>query len=283
MSTIVTIHNTSSGTRVSRGRGAGLVAFLFGMTGRSELSGAALRRMLGDLGLSDDAARSLLAKMVRHGQLSSQPQGRTTTYALAGSFARGFARVRDQTMTSPLAWPGHFHALLHSVPEEHRAYRDQLRRTAVLAGFGTLQPGVLIAPTDRRHALEPLLATAPNGARTRLVTLGMTTSEAADAASAAWDLEGLAQTYRQHIERLTAPVVAEGPGALRAYVDVFQPALTDTLREPALDPALLPSAWPGPALREAFGRFETAAAPVRQRYLRDVFGTQLEVGAAISA
>ena len=266
MSTTVNINHTSP-RLPSRGRGAGEVAFLFGLAGRSELPGVALRRMLDDLGHSADATRTLLARMVRAGQLVSHRQGRTTAYALAGEFLVGWERVRQQAMTRPSPWSGQFHAVLHAVPEEHRKFRDALRRTAVLAGYGTLQPGVLISLTDRRHVLAPLLEAVPAGARVRLGTLGLSVPDAADAASVAWDLPGLAQTYRDHIERLDS---RPGPHDLRTFVEAFQPALTDTLREPALEEALLPADWPGAELRRAFGRFQERHEALVQAYLRDV-------------
>lgn len=265
MSTIVSADNTSP-ERPTRGRGVGQVAFLFGLSGRTELPGVVLRRMLGDLGTSPDASRTLLARMVRSGQLTSSHQGRTTSYALAGDFLAGWDRVRHQAMTRPQPWPGHFHAVLHSVPEGQRAYRDALRRAAVLAGYGTLQPGVLISLTDRRHALAPL-ANIPDGAHVRLVTLGLSEDDAAEAAAVAWDLPGLAEDYRSHIDRLDAE---PGPGDLRGFVETFQPALTDTLREPALDPVLLPPDWPGPELRRAFGRFQQRHDDLVEAYLGNV-------------
>ncbi|HEY0237839.1 MAG TPA: hypothetical protein VGC37_04265 [Friedmanniella sp.] len=259
--------NHTSLERPSRGRGVGEVAFLFGLAGRTELPGAVLRRMLGDLGHSADAARTLLARMVRSGQLASHRQGRTTAYALAGEFLAGWERVRQQAMTRSSPWSGHFHTVLHAVPEEHRGFRDALRRTALLAGYGTLQPGVLICLTDRRHVLAPLLDAAPDGARIRLGTLGLTRAEAADAASVAWDLPGLGRTYADHIARLDA---RPGPHDLRTFVQTFQPALTETLREPALEEALLPAGWPGPDLRRAFGRFQERHEALVQAYLHDV-------------
>lgn len=269
MPTIVNIKNTSS-ARPARGRGVGQVAFLFGLAERDELGGVVLRRMLGDVGLSPEAARTLIARMVRAGLLASHRQGRTATYALAGEFRAGFDRVRDQAMTTPVGWTGAFHTVLHAVPEEHRAFRDALRRTALLGGYGMLQPGVLIALTDRRPVLADLLAAVPPGAHVRLGTLALPVDVAAGAASVAWDLPGLATTYRAHIEALDA---RPGPGDLRTYVETYQPALTDTLREPALDPALLPHDWPGPGLRKAFARFEERHAGLLDAYRRDVLGT----------
>lgn len=264
---------TAPSPRVARSPGVGRVAFLFGLTGRQRLSGAVLRRLLADLGVAPAAARSTLARMVRAGQLTSHREGRTTSYAMAGAFAAGFERVRGQDMTRPVPWPGHFHALLYSVPEQDRAFRDQFRRAATFAGYGVLQPGLLIALADRSDALAELVAAAPSAARIRTATLGMTTDQATAAAAAAWDLPGLAQTYRDHIDRLITAAAAgtTGPPSLRAYAEIYQPALSDTLKEPALDPVLLPPDWPGRRLRDAFTAFEAAHAPLVERYRDELF------------
>ena len=268
MPTTVNVNHTSP-VGVARGRGPGEVAFLFGMAGERVLPGAALRRLLSELDHSADAGRTLLARMVRAGQLTSHRRGRTTTYALAGDFLAAWERVRTQAMTEPVPWTGQFHTVLHAVPEEHRGFRDALRRTAVLAGYGTLQPGVLISLTDRRAALAPVLDRAPAQARVRLGTLGLDVAEAADAASFAWDLPGLAATYTAHIARLDA---RPGPDDLGTFVRTFQPVLTDTLREPALDPALMPRAWPGPELRRAYRRFAERYQSLVEASLRDALG-----------
>ena len=165
---------TGSDAWVSRSPSVGRVAFLFGLTGQEQLSGAVLRRLLADLGVAPAAARATLARMARAGQLTSRREGRTTSYALSGAFAAGFERVRRQEMAQPIPWTGHFHALLYSVPEPKRAFRDQFRRAAIFAGYGLLQPGLLIALTDRSGAVAGVVAAAPPAAQIRTATLGMT-------------------------------------------------------------------------------------------------------------
>jgi phenylacetic acid degradation operon negative regulatory protein len=254
----------------SRGRSVGLVAFLFGMTGRAVLSGPILRRMLEDLGVSPDATRALLSRMCRQGQLSSERQGRITRYRLAGEFARSFERVRDQSVARPPQWTGRFHTLLYQVPEEHRAYRDALRRTAVFAGYGLLQQGVLISPTDRGAALSGVLENPPHGTHAWLTWLSISDADAARAASLAWALPTLAEVYRTHIDRLSRRMAEGGGEVLRDYVDLLLPALTDTLREPALPAELLPARWPGTALRQAIADFSAEFRPRSERYLRSI-------------
>jgi phenylacetic acid degradation operon negative regulatory protein len=261
---------TDDAGRPSRGRSVGLVAFLFGMIGEPTAAGPVLRRLLEDLGVSADAGRALLARMVRQGQLTSERTGRSTRYRLAGEFARAFERVRDQPQARPGAWSGRFHGLLYHVPERDRDFRDALRRAAILAGYGLLQQGVLIAVTDRSAVLAATLDQRPPGTRVWLTTLAMDAAQAAEAASLAWNLPGLGDSFTAHIRRLAehpAPD-GDGPDALRSYVDVLLPALTDTLRQPTLPHEVLPADWPGAALREAIDQFQNAHGPATQGYVR---------------
>lgn len=258
----------------------GLVALLFAITGRDTLPGPVLRRLLEDLGLTPDGTRALLSRMRRQGQLAGDRRGREVEYRLVGEFAASFRRARDQSTTRPTRWPGHFHAVLYQVPERDRSFRDALRREAILTGYGLLQPGVLIAPTDRSAGLADLLHHSPSRAQVWLSTLAMEAEPATRAASMAWDLPGLAQTYHHHIERLNhaaTPHTVTGnndptgspqrPRPLLAYVETLLPALIDTLREPRLPPDLMPRHWPGAELRLAMDRFSQTHAGTTDHYL----------------
>lgn len=275
---------TSDARTPSRGRSVGLVPFLFGVTGRDVLPGSVLRQLLSDVGLSPDAARAVLSRMRRHGQLASDRRGRGVEYRLIGEFARSFQRVRDQATARPPEWHGHFHALLYQVPERHRSYRDTLRRSAVLCGYGILQPGVLVAPTDRSSRLAAVLSLQPEDTQVWLSNLAMTPDHAARAASLAWDLPELARRYHHHISRLAGRITAPPPGLadgcpgrsaapeagvamLRDYVDLLTPALIDTLRNPGLPAILLPPDWPAPALQQAANEFTATFGPTIQSYL----------------
>jgi phenylacetic acid degradation operon negative regulatory protein len=233
-----------------------MVAFLFGVAGRSELPRTALTQLLVDLGLSVPAAHALLTRMRRHGLLGSTRRGRDAHYRLTGPFAEAFQRVRDFGSPPPDQWTGSFHALLYQVPERHRPFRDALRRTALLSGYGLLQDGVLIALTDRPATIAALLDSRPAGARVIVAQLTMEAGEAARCAFDAWDLGELGRTYRSHVDdmerALSEQFEAPAPSAhtLRRYADLARTPLTDTLRDPGLPTALLPDDWPGDRLRQ---------------------------------
>ncbi|MBV9848025.1 MAG: hypothetical protein JOZ47_23600 [Kutzneria sp.] len=267
---------TSSVLRVSRGSGVPTVAFLFGMAGRTELSGATLKRLLVDMGMTDTAAHGLLARMRRDGQLASTRRGRNASYRLAGDVERGFRLIRDRAHLRPVEWTGAFHAILYQVPEQHRAFRDALRRAALLSGYGLLQHGVLIAPDDRTAGISETLRTCPADARILVTDLGMSISDAARVAREAWDLDGLAKAYRTHIDTLRQaldePADRRGASAeaLRRYASLVREPLVDTLRQPRLVPQLLPDDWIGGTLRRLIDEVHERYGPAAARHVADI-------------
>ncbi|MEU0568038.1 PaaX family transcriptional regulator C-terminal domain-containing protein [Nonomuraea sp. NPDC005983] len=249
--------------------------FLYGVAGREEMPGAALVRLLTVLGLTTGAARSLIARMRRDGLIAATPRGRGADYRLSGPFLRSFRQIRDGRPEPP-AWDGLFHAIFYTVPEAQRAYRDQLRRAATLAGYGLMQPGVLISPTDRRDRLAAELGSAPRPGTVYFGRVELPLADAATVAFRAWELDELDRRYREHAARLRAavrnrPVPPPSATALLDYVQLFDGALTDTLRTPlALPPELLPGDWSLPALLAATGEVYAHFGPPATEYVQSV-------------
>jgi phenylacetic acid degradation operon negative regulatory protein len=253
-----------------RGPAARVVAFLFGVSGRPELPGPALVALLGDLGTSPAAARAAIARLRREGNLAAARHGRTAHYRLAGDLARGFERIRTAG-TGPAPWPGHFHALIHQIPEQRRAYRDRLRRTAALAGFGLLGSGILISLRERWADLAPILDQAPADAVLYQGQLALAEADAARAAAQAWNLPALDRRYADHLARLRQvladPDVPTGADALRRYATLVSPVTVDTLRAPVLPTGMYPARWCLPELRATIGALGQAFLPAAAEHI----------------
>lgn len=227
------------------------------------MPGTVLHRALQDLGLSSDAARAVLARLRRNGDIVSRRWGRGVAYRLAGPFATAFERLRGHSTADPPRWTGAFHAVLYQVPERHRPFRDALRRAAQMAGYGLLTNGVLIAVADRGADLAGLLESQPADAQVWLTTLGMGEVDARRAAGLAWDLPSVAADYRTQADRLATrlaraqrgDVARKGGKALRDFADTLLPALPAALADPGLPAELLPPEWPGAAFARALERY----------------------------
>jgi phenylacetic acid degradation operon negative regulatory protein len=255
------------------------VPFLFGLAtalDRTELPGRALVVLLGDLGLTPAAARALIARMRRDGQLASSRRGRGVDYRLDGAFAEAFHRIRTAATGAP--WPGYFHTVLYQVPESNRAFRDLLRRTGLFVGYGLLQQGVLISPADRRDRLEQVLARTPHDANIHFGRLHMDTADAARAAYTAWDLGRLDRAYKTHTRTLRAaaarrstPPPPDGR-TLRRFTDLLSGPLVDTLRVTGLPSELAPPDWSLPDLRAAIDDLQRVFLPPSVSYMRHLLG-----------
>ncbi len=266
-----------SGTRPPRSEKIGLVPFLFGVAGVEELRGTALTRLLGDLGMTTVAARGQLARMRRAGQLATSRAGRGVTYRLAGPFAESFRLVHPGLRPAPV-WSGYFHGLLYQVPETQRAYRDRLRRVAILLGYGILQQGVLIALEDRRDQLAAVLEQRPLGCRVHTATIGMDVEEAAATALHAWDLPSVERALRGHLASLRAALAVDvTPAAtaatLRELAGLLNAPFVDLLRDPGLPPALLPPNWPRQPLEAVMTQVADRYLPAASRYAHHMIET----------
>jgi phenylacetic acid degradation operon negative regulatory protein len=263
--------------RPRRSRSAGAVAFLFAVADANELAGPVLVRLLGDLGLSESAARGQLGRMRRAGQLVvAQRSGRQVTYRLSGPFAVGFERLRSSGQTSSSRWTGQFHVLFYQVPETERAFRDRLRRTAQLVGYGSMQPGVLLASTDLSGQLNGVIAQAPPGCVVQLGQLRVPDEDAVTLATVSWDLAHVADVFRAHLAPLSAALHSDPPPptreALRRLAELLLGPQLDRLSDPGLPAELLPDDWPGSELVEAVRLVGERYLPPAHAYVHSVAG-----------
>lgn len=249
----------------------GLVPYLFGLTGRSELSGPALVRFLGDLGFTVPNSRSLIARLRTAGALAARADGRRKLYRLDGDMAAAFRRIAAGG--APTEWDGEFHGVLYTVPESVRGYRDKLRRTLDYAGYGQLRAGLMIHPFDRWDRVRKLVDDAPDGAAVYPLRLSLESAEARAIARDAWELDRLTRSMRTQIARLDVAArrrPADGPTALGRLVAAVRPALYLALVDPRLPPPLVPADWPAAELDDAIGALHGAFWPVLRPYLDEV-------------
>lgn len=271
---ITFVNDSATSGPPERSRNIGLVPFLFAVSGRSELPGVVLNRLLVDLGMSASAAKAMLARMRDRGQLATRRNGRGAEYRMIGAFERSFQRIRSGSDAGPPTWTGWFHALLYQVPEADRFFRDLLRRNAVLVGYGQLHQGVLIATADHTDALALTFARRPASATVYPAELRLGLDDARSAAARAWALADVAQVLSAHRTELDA-ALADTPDVLeptattlRRYAEIVNAPLIDTLLAPLLPPELLPDRWPMDQLRELIGAVHQIYYPPVAKYVR---------------
>lgn len=265
--------------RALRDPAAGAVVFALSATGAGSppLAGPVLVALLDALGMSEPTARAAILRMRRGGWLSSTRRGPVVEYALTTPARALAAAVLRPVVGDRPTWDGVFHGLLFTIPEARRAYRDALRRAAVLAGFGILRPGLLVTADEGRWArIEPELATAPPDSRLLRVDLRMAPEDARAAAAEAWPLAALEATYRaqaaamqdladQH--RATPPT---GPTAVRLMWEAMTPISATAIEDPLLPTELLPTGWPSNEIRAAFEAVGMVVGPGLTAHVEDL-------------
>ncbi len=225
------------------------------------LPSAAIVALLAEFGVSDSAARAALSRLTRNGLLVTSRSGRRTFVQLSARAADVLddgARRIFSFGASRAPWDGMWSLVAFSIPEDHRAVRDELRKALRWLGFAPLYDGLWVAPRD--HAGEVM---------ERLARLGISTATAFRATAVpggvpsqipgrAWDLAGLRRRYEEFIAyaRLLRDQTAAGEIAPMDALVARTRVMNEWRAFPAMDPdlpdELLPPAWPRAEARELF-------------------------------
>ena len=259
------------------GHPASLVLFVLGaarVPPEPPLPGPALIALLSDLGLSEGAARSAILRMRRGGWLDSHRGGRMVAYSPSDRVVAGHRR-RAGTFAPPGApWNGSFHALLVSVAESARSFRDEFRRAAHIAGYRILRSGLLIAPSDRRDELGDILDRVPVDASVMPGWLALAPGDARRVARDLWGLDELAARYRGLTAAAEAAAAGAGggvagPATFRAFAAATLPIYEAVADDPDLPAPLRPPDWPAPELGRALTGALQAFGPAVAAYLTE--------------
>ncbi|HSL72181.1 MAG TPA: PaaX family transcriptional regulator C-terminal domain-containing protein [Longimicrobiales bacterium] len=222
-----------------------------------------LIRLLGALGWSPAATRTVLSRMSRHGWLTAA--AKRGHYALSGRARRLLEEGETRIYHPPRgqAWDGWWHLVAYSIPEEERARRDRLRVRLQWLGFGQLGNGLWISPhplRDQIGGLAQALGVRDHMEIFRAQHLGF--SDVSQLVAYCWDLPAIGLRYRafmaRHERAYGRAHALVSRGALKprdAFVRRFR--LVHAYREfPLVDPylpaALLPADWPGAAAAKLF-------------------------------
>jgi phenylacetic acid degradation operon negative regulatory protein len=236
-----------------------LIVTLYGLYARehgSWLSVAAVVRLMAALGIEEPAVRSSISRLKRRGLLDARRSDGVAGYALteaaqeilADGDARIFGRRRAEESDGWLL-------VVFSVPESERDKRHQLRSQLTRLGFGTVAPGVWVAPGHLADEAADVLARRGLGGYVELFR-GAHLGEVLVARW--WDLDQLHDRYAEFLDR-QEPVragVAGDADPERAFADYVR-LLTDWRRlayaDPGLPLALLPPDWNGVRAADLFG------------------------------
>ncbi len=223
------------------------------------LPSAAIVSLLAEFGVSDSAARAALSRLTRNGLLVTSKTGRRTFSRLSSRAAAilddGARRIFSFGAASR-PWDGMWSLVAFSIPEDHRAARDALRKQLRWRGFAPLYDGLWVSPRD--HAAEVIGYLKDLDIATGTAFRATAVPADGEIPAQAWDLDGLRARYECFIafagQLRDAAAAGQVPptDALIARTRVMDEWRAFPGLDPDLPAELLPSAWPRARARELF-------------------------------
>lgn len=246
-----------------------------------------LIRLLGALGLSSAATRTVLSRMSRKGWFDTERHGRRAYYSLSPRGRRlleeGEKRIYNPPRSVP--WVGSWCLIAYSIPEGRRRLRDRLRARLSWLGFGSLGNGLWISPhlvgSDVR-ALAETLGVTDHLEVFEARHLGF--SDVDRLVAQCWDLDRTAHLYREFIEvhegeledcrsHLAAGLLDDEECFVRRFhlIHGYREFL---LLDPFLPRSLLPDDWPGAQAGCLFREYHDLLVEPADRFVDHVLSSE---------
>lgn len=268
-----------------------LIVSLFGMYARQyggALQVATIISLMQDVGVEPAGTRSSISRLKKRGVIDSvQVRGRNG-YSLSESILNTFAEG-DERIFNPRRATSEDRWLLatFTVPEAQRNIRHKIRSALVRMGFGSVVPGLWIAP---EHAKDAALAYFTRHGLNEYFEFFLAEhvggAEIQKNLRSWWDLDSLEQLYcdflnenRHRWEAWQACADTDITPELeaRAFADHLI-LLTQWRRLPYSDPGLpaelLPEDWNALKAEDLFKDLHTLLAPLASRHAQRVIGAE---------
>lgn len=237
------------------------------------LSGTSIVFVMGELGVGEAAARSVLQRNAAKGFIVRRKDGRKTFYTvsepareiLLGGGRKMFVGER------PRDWDGRWTLVRIQVPESKRALRHRLSSRLSWAGFGRIDGGTWVAPA--KVDVEDILGEEACEVEP-VVVYGELQPPTTDAMLVdAFDLDELGVAYEAFGKKWRACAVSglSPTEALVRRVELHFDWLTLTRTDPQLPPELLPDDWPGFAQWQLFRELNERLGEIEEPALDQFF------------
>jgi phenylacetic acid degradation operon negative regulatory protein len=220
--------------------------------------------VLDRLGVSTDAGRSTLTRMVRRGFLDRCRSGRRTYFSLTDRTRRLLTEGRTRIFVDPIASPepaDTWTLLSFSLPESRRRERHSLRVGLAWRGFGLLRDGLWLA-AGKVDVSELVEALGLQGVVQSFVGHPLEPTDLTEVVRESWDLDAIRAHYETFLRRwdVSDPLPAARDDLARELL-----LITDwryVLREdPHVPLAHLPEDWPSPHAQRVFQALHERYSP----------------------
>ncbi|MBV1778155.1 transcriptional regulator [Paeniglutamicibacter sp. ABSL32-1] len=260
-----------------------LIVSLFGLYARQHggaLAVATIISLMQDIGVESTGTRSSISRLKKRGVIDSVQVNGRNGYALAPSVIETFIEG-DERIFHPRRAKKDDQWLLatFTVPESQRNIRHKIRSSLVRMGFGSVTPGLWIAPGHLRKSVLAYFATRGlNEYLEFFMADHIGGTDPHKNIGAWWDLPALDSLYSDFLERnrglLTTWAQRDGyrsnlESDARAFAD-YLVLITQWRRLPYLDPGLpiefLPENWNALEAERLFQELHALLSPRAQRH-----------------
>ena len=219
------------------------------------VSSAGIIDVLARVGISEDAVRSTLARMVRRELLVRHKRGRQMYFAVTEHGKRilidGKNRM-SKSVSFDTDWDETWTIVSFSLPNDWRHQRQDLRSQLTWAGFGLLQPGLWIAP-GKVTVAEFLSELGLLNFVTVMVGKPETPTDGAEIVNKAFQLDAIASSYRNFLADWDSQKPwNEWPDDLARQLILHTDWLQLVRRNSRLPAIYLPKDWPAFRAEEVF-------------------------------
>lgn len=216
-------------------------------------------------GIAEGTTRVALSRMVAAGELVVDDGW----YRLTGPLLERQARQEASRAADPGAWDGTWDVRVVVGEARPADDRTALRTAARALGLAERREGVWTRPANLPDGRAPG-AEAVVAAQADRWTARPDADPVALAASL-WDLDGWradADDLRARMGAVVDRLEAGDADALASGFVLAAAVLRHLLADPRLPAELLPTGWPGPALRQEYDRYDVAFRAVLSSWLR---------------
>jgi phenylacetic acid degradation operon negative regulatory protein len=215
------------------------------------------------LGVSEQAARSTLTRMVRRGLLNRQQHGRRAYFSLTRGSRALLLEGRERIFApAPVRqrWDGEWTLLSFSIPESRRDERHRLRARLAWNGFGLLRDGLWIAPG--RSEVGRLIADLGLEKHVDVFAArALAPTDVAELVERAWDLDDLRGRYGAFTSRWRGQRAPAPPGDLATQIALITEWRHIIREDPLLPADYLPADWPALEAARLFHRLHGRYSP----------------------
>ncbi len=249
-------------------------------TSDGALAISSLVRLMASFGLSEAAVRQAVSRMSRQGWLQAHKSGNRAFYRVTERGKRRIDELSPRIYGPVVEWDGRWRMLTYAVAENQREGRDRLRKELAVLGWAPLSASTWLSPRDALAEVEETARAAGVHENVDLFVADHRGPQSdRDLLRKCWDLEAIANAYRDFIHAYESRLVGERESRSLTPEQAFVERLwlvhdyrKFTYIDPGLPSTLLPAHWPGTTAAALFREYYAAIDAKSLRFFRAATG-----------